>query len=136
MSHTGSRSAKELRALVRERDGDLCSVCGKPIDFTVAPGGWMGPSLEHVIPKAAGGSNELENLRLAHARPCNHAKAGVHDGLDFAAAGLGDGPRAVTAKHERQVKTAVLQATAAWREKRRDGGALAVRGSARLTGAA
>ena len=74
----------ELRALVRERDGDACSVCGEIIDFTIPPGKFMGPSLEHVVPLAAGGSRRnLSNLRLAHAFPCNRDKGSVHDGVDY-----------------------------------------------------
>ena len=74
-----------LRAKIRERDGDNCSICGKIIDFALPPGAFMGPSLEHVIPLAAAGSrSDLENLRLAHMYPCNRDKGAVHDGMDFA----------------------------------------------------
>jgi 5-methylcytosine-specific restriction endonuclease McrA len=84
MSRTGSRSSAELRAAVRERDGDDCFVCRKPIDFARAPGTLWGPSLEHVVPIAAGGSrSDLGNLRLSHAYPCNKAKGARHEGTDY-----------------------------------------------------
>jgi hypothetical protein len=54
--------------LIRDRDGDLCFICKKPfinnIDLTI----------EHWIPRAAGGSDELDNLRISH-KKCNVAKA-------------------------------------------------------------
>lgn len=110
MSHTGSRSPAELRALVRERDGDDCFVCGKPIDFALPAGTWMGPSLEHVIPIAAGGSRSgPANLRLSHAFPCNHAKGAVHQGIDYA----GEAEAAAGERHGRQVAAAIGQAPAA-----------------------
>jgi len=84
MSRTGSRSAAELRAAVRERDGDDCFVCRKPIDFARAPGTFWGQSLEHVVPIAAGGSRSaLGNLRLSHAYPCNSEKGARHEGTDY-----------------------------------------------------
>lgn len=48
------------------RDGDGCWFCGKPMgdDCTI----------EHLVPKSAGGGNQLANYALAHAR-CNHAAA-------------------------------------------------------------
>lgn len=117
MSRTGSRSPRELRDLVRARDGDDCSICGQPVDFTIPAGEWMGPSLEHVVPLAAGGTNDPANLRLAHAFPCNAAKAAAHAGHDYAAAAdPAQGPRQVTPRHERQVAAALAKARAAARK--------------------
>jgi hypothetical protein len=80
-----SRTPAKMRVLVRQRDGDDCCVCLEPIDFTKLPGTWWGPSLEHVIPVAAGGSRcDLENLRLSHALPCNSHKGAQHEGVDYA----------------------------------------------------
>lgn len=73
----------EIRELLRARDGDDCWLCGKPVDFTRPVGTLWGPSIDHVIPKAAGGSNDLPNLRLAHAYPCNHAKGAKWEGTDY-----------------------------------------------------
>jgi hypothetical protein len=62
--------AGQFRRL-RERDGDYCWLCLKPIDFTITsmedP---MRPSRDHVVPVALGGTDEDQNMRLAHDR-CN-----------------------------------------------------------------
>ena len=48
------------------RDGRTCAICGKPI----AAGH---ETLDHIVPKAEGGGNEIENLRLAHLE-CNQGR--------------------------------------------------------------
>lgn len=55
-----------IAALVM-RDGSACYICGQDGDLHDP---WQ---VEHVKPRAAGGSDELENLALAHAS-CNRAK--------------------------------------------------------------
>jgi len=56
-----------------------CAICGDrvdPKDFTDDEFFVAGPnytSVDHVIPLAAGGSNEIENLQLAHMF-CNSLK--------------------------------------------------------------
>lgn len=56
---------------LRERDGDCCQLCKQPIDFSIT---WSRDpqvvSVDHIIPRALHGSNELRNLRLAH-QECN-----------------------------------------------------------------
>lgn len=110
MNRTGSRTPAELRAMVRKRDGDNCSLCRTPINFSRAPGTEWGPSLEHVIPLAAGGTNDLDNLRLAHAYPCNKAKA------DFGA------DPADAERHLRKIGAAIAQAHARARRLRSQSG--------------
>jgi hypothetical protein len=113
-----SSSAASLRALVRDRDGEDCSICGQPIDFSLGAGTFMGPSLEHVVPVAAGGSKtDPANLRLAHARPCNSAKGAVYEDVDFAA--LRDPlnqAQPATMRHFRQIASAIAKAQAAARQ--------------------
>jgi 5-methylcytosine-specific restriction endonuclease McrA len=56
-----------------ERDGWRCHICGKrvhPSRFKRDP---EGPSLDHLIPLADGGSHSQANCRLAHLR-CNAAR--------------------------------------------------------------
>lgn len=60
----------ELRRQLRARDGDDCYVCGLPIDPAIPPGTAQGETVEHVIPRSMGGSDERDNLRLSHGR-CN-----------------------------------------------------------------
>lgn len=54
---------------LRERDGDDCGICGRPINFTLPSGpkgSDGGKSIDHIHPHSLGGSDELDNLRLAH----------------------------------------------------------------------
>lgn len=51
---------------VRERDGDVCWLCGKPVDSKTR-------SYDHAIPLAKGGEHSTRNIRVAHRR-CNSAK--------------------------------------------------------------
>ena len=63
------------------RDGEGCALCGDPIDLTLR---WPHPlsrSLDHVVPRALGGSNDLDNLRLAHVA-CNRERTDRFDILD------------------------------------------------------
>ncbi len=55
-----------LRLAVLERDGWVCCDCGKGLEGDDA-------TADHVIPKAAGGRDELSNLR-ALCRACNGKK--------------------------------------------------------------
>jgi len=67
----GNRSRQHLRRVVRERDGDDCALCGKPMEFDME-----GPefaTLEHIVPRSRGGCNSPINLVLAHKR-CNAAR--------------------------------------------------------------
>ncbi len=58
-------------------DGDWvgkCLICNGPLRFDAGTGG--GVTVEHIIPRKAGGTNDLLNLALTHAA-CNYEK-GVH----------------------------------------------------------
>ena len=57
------------RAIYR-RDGWQCWLCQGAIDPHADPQGEHGPSLDHVIPLANGGTHEPANVRAAH-RGCN-----------------------------------------------------------------
>lgn len=65
-------SARELA----QRDGTDCGICHQPIDMTLtrAAGGLDCPSVDHILPRAHGGSHEPANLQLAHLR-CNMLKS-------------------------------------------------------------
>ena len=67
-----SRSGrKKLRQALRKRDGDNCHYCGEPMIFPETA--WRGSSLatiEHLTPRAKGGTDDMDNLVLAHLR-CN-----------------------------------------------------------------
>ncbi|WP_424539264.1 HNH endonuclease [Sphingopyxis granuli] len=55
---------------LRARDGDLCWLCGKHLDFKAKPNSSNAWSVEHLIPSSRGGPSTLENLVLCHP-PCN-----------------------------------------------------------------
>ncbi len=48
------------------RDGGLCGICHQPVDPESA-------TIDHVMPRARGGSDHIGNMQLAHGR-CNSAK--------------------------------------------------------------
>lgn len=62
------RSSKSLNVIqLAQRDGTDCSICGDAIDMTLRrPESIWGPSVDHVIPRALGGTDEPPNLALAH----------------------------------------------------------------------
>lgn len=59
---------------LRERDGDTCRRCRRPIRFDVPAGHDKAPVVQHVLPPADGEAAMLDNLCLTHAR-CNAAGA-------------------------------------------------------------
>ena len=61
------RAAEQLRAL-RSRHGDRCARCRRPIRFDLSEGHDHGAAVELVVPRAAGGGEALDNLRLCHRR--------------------------------------------------------------------
>jgi 5-methylcytosine-specific restriction endonuclease McrA len=70
---TGHNIGRQKRERVLTRDGWLCYLCDTPIDRTVQ---WPHPlsrSVDHVIPRSRGGTDDESNLRAAHWR-CNEAK--------------------------------------------------------------
>jgi len=64
---------RKLKAVLRERHGDNCHWCGKPMCFETNQEP-LSATIEHVIPKSKGGTNKQSNLRLAHTR-CNEDRS-------------------------------------------------------------
>lgn len=55
------------KALLRRRRGELrCGICGKRLSKKTA-------NVDHIVPVSRGGTDDLENLQLAHPR-CNRIK--------------------------------------------------------------
>lgn len=52
------------------RDGRRCQICLKKLDLRLPSTHDYGPTLDHILPVSRGGTNESNNLRLAH-RICN-----------------------------------------------------------------
>jgi hypothetical protein len=66
------REQQERRlSALRERDGDDCRRCRRPIRFDLPPGHDKGPKVEAILPDG-GYDQALENLCLCHGR-CNAA---------------------------------------------------------------
>ena len=72
-SAIGSARKRRIYRDLRERYGDNCHWCGRPMDFDTREEP-LSASLEHVIPKSRGGTNDRSNLRLAHKR-CNEDRS-------------------------------------------------------------
>jgi hypothetical protein len=62
-------SARELA----NRDGPNCGICRYPVDFGAERTDEFRPSIDHIIPRSHGGSDDAENLQLAHLW-CNQIK--------------------------------------------------------------
>lgn len=71
----GSAKPDELmsRAYIAQRDGWRCGICGGRVSMTRKHPDPLCASIDHIVPVAAGGNNDLANLQLAHLR-CNLAK--------------------------------------------------------------
>lgn len=61
-----ARARGNLREAVIHRDRGICQICGQPVPHGTG-------HVDHITPRADGGSTEPTNLRLTHAR-CNLRK--------------------------------------------------------------
>ncbi|WP_130866647.1 HNH endonuclease [Acidipropionibacterium timonense] len=74
-AHTIAR----LRPLIAATYGLVCHLCGQPINLDEPrhlDDGRLNPaypSIDHLIPRSHGGTDDLDNLRLCHAR-CNSSR--------------------------------------------------------------
>lgn len=60
-------------AQLARRDGNECHLCNTPVDMTLVHPDLMRGSVDHIIPTSLGGSNEPDNVQLAHLH-CNIKK--------------------------------------------------------------
>lgn len=68
--HKHGMSVHELA----QRDGTDCGICGLAVQMSTRRPDLMCPSVDHIIPKAKGGTNDPANLQLAHYL-CNAIKS-------------------------------------------------------------
>lgn len=61
------------RRAIYERDVWKCQLCGKRVGKKFPPSHNRAPSLDHIVPRSLGGSDDPSNLQLAH-RICNSRK--------------------------------------------------------------
>jgi hypothetical protein len=73
-----------VRARLIDRDGPVCWICGGEVDLDVPPTAPGAPTVDHVLPRARGGSSDPANLRLAHRR-CNGRRGSRLPELDWPA---------------------------------------------------
>lgn len=52
------------------RDGRTCHLCGDMVEVEAPPKSPYAPTVDHLVPRSLGGSDDLSNLKLAHFR-CN-----------------------------------------------------------------
>lgn len=67
--YRGANYRKGLLIYLVERDGDRCAICHRRVDITLKSGtrgSRRGPSVDHIIPRSKGGSDDPVNLRLTH----------------------------------------------------------------------
>ena len=69
--HAGTR-----KTWLRRRDGDACHLCGLAMTFARAGRSPDDATIDHIVPKSAGGGDAATNLRLAHKR-CNEARGNL-----------------------------------------------------------
>lgn len=69
----GHRHRWSVQALAA-RDGIGCRICGQAVDMGLRGFDPMAPSVDHIVARADGGSDDPSNLQLAHLT-CNHRKS-------------------------------------------------------------
>lgn len=65
-------SRRQLEDLIY-RDFLICGICDEPVDPDIAWPHRMSVTVDHVIPVAHGGTDDIDNLQLAHLG-CNASK--------------------------------------------------------------
>lgn len=69
----GGEAEKVDAALVFERDGFTCQLCGDPLDMTATKRAPLSPSIDHIVPLTRGGAHTYANVQAAHLY-CNVSK--------------------------------------------------------------
>jgi 5-methylcytosine-specific restriction endonuclease McrA len=69
----GSRNNHQRKAMfryLRSIGGAYCGICGEKMNLLCARTDPEGATIDHIVPRAEGGTDSRSNLRLAHKR-CN-----------------------------------------------------------------
>lgn len=67
--YAGAEWRRVLLDYLVQRDGDKCAICSRKVNLNLKSGpkgSRRGPSIDHIIPRSLGGSDDLANLRLTH----------------------------------------------------------------------
>src|SRR5690606_34791226 len=89
-AHRNTTTRDRHRAAIR-RGKPPCALCGEDIDYTLPhldPGQFV---IDHIVPLAKGGLDELSNIQAAH-RLCNRRKSDKTE-AEMATAAQQAGPR-------------------------------------------
>lgn len=102
MSKFLSRRYGDLAKISTKTDG-RCHICLRPAPLHFyGPPGWFGDhtvTIDHLVPQAYGGDDDLENLRLAHAT-CNSTRGTRYaEDVRLELAGTDRAPLGVTEKN-------------------------------------
>jgi 5-methylcytosine-specific restriction endonuclease McrA len=65
---------KAVRLAIYKRDGWVCGVCSGEVEPGLPASSPWQATLDHVVPRSLGGSDDPENLRLVH-RYCNSVRS-------------------------------------------------------------
>ena len=71
MTKLNSKRIKQIKLTLLEKQDSLCALCNRPlvnIEYTIRDDNTI--TIDHIIPKAKGGTNNILNLRLVHHK-CN-----------------------------------------------------------------
>lgn len=75
-----TKKRRKRTLFIGDRDGWVCWICHRAVEQGLHPSDPMHASLDHIIPRSQGGSNDVSNLRLCHHR-CNHDRDAKEKGL-------------------------------------------------------
>lgn len=64
------RSYRRVRDYILATHPPVCAWCGGAIDLTLSGNDPLGPSVDHILPRAQGGTDHPNNLQPMHRR-CN-----------------------------------------------------------------
>ena len=87
--YVGAEWRQRLFHALVERDGDRCQICNRKVNLNLKSGtrgSRRGPSVDHIIPRSQGGSDDLVNLRLTH-WGCNQKRGNRGGGEQLALVG-------------------------------------------------
>jgi hypothetical protein len=73
-----------MKAADLARDDPRCWICGGDVDLGAPPAAAAAATVDHVVPRARGGTSDRANLRLAHRR-CNGRRGSRLPELDWPA---------------------------------------------------
>lgn len=87
--YVGAEWRQRLLRYLVDRDGTGCAICGRKINMSLKSGpkgSRRGPSVDHIVPRSLGGTDDITNLRLA-CWGCNQKRGNRGGGEQLALVG-------------------------------------------------